>query len=453
MSIELRGALHKAVSGAACAWSLAVSHPVMAQTAPDARERFAHGLELAQKGELESAAVEFEAAYRISPNFAVLYNLGQAYLALGKAVEAVNAFEEYLKLGGSKIDSARRSYVQELVRTARRRIGTVKFEIAPNDAELFIDGSKRDASQALPLLAGVHGVTVTSASHQPFVGRVDVKGDDEQVVRLALDALPAPERVLESRGWVALACSVPATHLLVDGVERAGAAPESLSLGVGQHEIAWVREGYAGPSRRVEVSSDELAHATCSLRPLAKLSLADSGYLTLRVDQPHAKVQIDDVSARMTEKLPRGTHRIRVHHDGFEDFWGSVTVEPGATKTIDVHLRPTAVHAEELRRAARARRNWSYVIGGAGLAFAGVGTALYVDDTSRYDDWRRDSDSLSAAIAAQQWSPSLNRRANDLQSRAAALERRDDIALGLSAVGGALIAYAVGTWIAAHSPP
>lgn len=453
MSIELRGALYMAVGGAACVWSLAVSRPATAQTASDARERFAHGLELAQKGQLESAAVEFEAAYRISPNFAVLYNLGQAYLALGKAVEAVNAFEQYLKLGAGKIAPARQSYVEELVRTARRRIGTVKFELAPNDAELFIDGSKRDASQALPLLAGVHGVTVTSVGHQPFVGRVDVKGSDEQVVRLTLDALPAPECLLENKGLIALACSVPATHLLVDGVEQTGAPPESLSLPVGQHEIAWVREGYAGAPQRVEVSTDQLAHATCSLRPLAKLSLAESGYLMLHVDPPHGQVQIDDISARMTEKLPRGVHRIRVHHEGFEDFQASVTVEPGATKTVDVRLRPTAVHAEELRRAARARRNWSYVIGGAGLAFAGVGTALLVDDTSRYDEWRRDRDSLSAAIAAEQWSPTLNRRANELQSRAATIQRRDDIALGLSAVGGALIAYAVGAWLAAHSPP
>ena len=57
----------------------------------EARAHYARGLELAGQNGYEGALREFNAAYAISPQFAVLFNIGQAHIALGHTVEAIEA--------------------------------------------------------------------------------------------------------------------------------------------------------------------------------------------------------------------------------------------------------------------------------------------------------------------------------------------------------------------------
>ena len=53
----------------------------------EARAHYAKGLELASQNGYEGALREFNTAYAISPQFAVLFNIGQAHIALGHTVE------------------------------------------------------------------------------------------------------------------------------------------------------------------------------------------------------------------------------------------------------------------------------------------------------------------------------------------------------------------------------
>jgi iron complex outermembrane receptor protein len=63
----------------------------------EARAHFDQGVELAARGEFERALAEFEAAHRNSPNFAVLYNIGQAHIELGHPLFAIAALEHRLE--------------------------------------------------------------------------------------------------------------------------------------------------------------------------------------------------------------------------------------------------------------------------------------------------------------------------------------------------------------------
>ncbi|HEX6275451.1 MAG TPA: tetratricopeptide repeat protein, partial [Polyangiaceae bacterium] len=105
-----------------------------------AREHFQTGLALVRKGYIEQAVEAFENAYRTSPRYAVLYNLGQAYAMLGRSTEAVQAFERYLNEGGNKIAPARRDEVLDLIEQQKARSGRAEFDIHPAGAETFIDG-------------------------------------------------------------------------------------------------------------------------------------------------------------------------------------------------------------------------------------------------------------------------------------------------------------------------
>src|SRR5437667_2669164 len=78
----------------------------------EARAHYSKGLDLAGQNGYEGALREFNAAYAISPQFAVLYNIGQAHIALGHTPEAIEALTHYLRDGGERILPERRAQVE-----------------------------------------------------------------------------------------------------------------------------------------------------------------------------------------------------------------------------------------------------------------------------------------------------------------------------------------------------
>src|SRR6478609_5613259 len=74
--------------------------PREAEGQHQARALFQAGLSHAQQGDLLTALAEFEEAYRAQPHFSVLYNIAQTRSALGRPVEANEAFRRYLSDGG-----------------------------------------------------------------------------------------------------------------------------------------------------------------------------------------------------------------------------------------------------------------------------------------------------------------------------------------------------------------
>ncbi len=102
--------------------------PARAQ-APDAgddraraRQLFAEGLALVDRGDFAGAIVAFKEAYASKPASAVLWNIGQAYVALDRPAEAIAALERYLREGGDEIDPSRRAAVVEQIARQRARL-------------------------------------------------------------------------------------------------------------------------------------------------------------------------------------------------------------------------------------------------------------------------------------------------------------------------------------------
>jgi len=90
--------------------------PRAARSAEDPRAEasahYARGIELAEQALYATALAQFKAAYDKSPHFAVLYNIGQAQIALGRPVEAIEALSRYLRGGADQVPLSRREQVQ-----------------------------------------------------------------------------------------------------------------------------------------------------------------------------------------------------------------------------------------------------------------------------------------------------------------------------------------------------
>jgi tetratricopeptide (TPR) repeat protein len=84
-----------------------------------AASHFKQGVRFKKAGQHEQAAYAFEQALDLFSNYKIYYSLAGSLIAIGRAEKALNAYESYLKEGGSKIDGAKRSEVTREVERLR----------------------------------------------------------------------------------------------------------------------------------------------------------------------------------------------------------------------------------------------------------------------------------------------------------------------------------------------
>ena len=94
-----------------------------------AREHFTRGVALAKSRAFAEALGEFQQAYQAAPHFAVLYNIGQAQLALGESANGVATLQRYLAGGGASIEAQRRAEVEAII--ARQGEASASTAVGP----------------------------------------------------------------------------------------------------------------------------------------------------------------------------------------------------------------------------------------------------------------------------------------------------------------------------------
>jgi hypothetical protein len=219
----------------------AVATDDQARAKAEALVHFEKGVRLGESGSYREAAAEFERAYRLSPHYAVLYNLGQAYMALGQPVEAVEALQRYLTEGASQVPAARRSEVQAALKQQRARIGSVAIDANVDGAVLLVDGATVGRSplpSPVRVARGEHQVSAVLDGYRATPRTITVSGDGAWVAMvleraLASDPGVAPGNIRSGSpagtpppAGVALAAPAPSASA---SSRPPGAAPEAPS--------------------------------------------------------------------------------------------------------------------------------------------------------------------------------------------------------------------------------
>ena len=163
-----------------------------------AHEHYEKGLAAFDDERFQEAADEFEAAYRSSPAFAVLYNIGRVNVALGRSVEAVQAFEMYLAQGAEAVPPDRRKEVAAEIERQRARIGAVNIRTVPAFAEVRVDGKlvgKTPLAEPVLVTAGTHTIEALVSGYTPQVRELKVEGLARIELDLRLDPVSGPDAV------------------------------------------------------------------------------------------------------------------------------------------------------------------------------------------------------------------------------------------------------------------
>jgi tetratricopeptide (TPR) repeat protein len=164
-----------------------------------ARGYYARGLDLAGQGAYEAALAEFKEAYRISPHFAVLYNIGQAEVALGRPLGAIESLSKYLRDGQEQVPHARRQQVEAQIALLESLFAELTITTDRTGTLISVDGrevGRTPLYQPIRLTAGTHKISAVFGGGPRVNRSITIGQGDRQALSLEMPASAAEERTI-----------------------------------------------------------------------------------------------------------------------------------------------------------------------------------------------------------------------------------------------------------------
>lgn len=396
-----------------------------------ARDRFQRGYALASEGDYEAAIVEFEAAYATSPNFSVLFNLGQAYGAAGHAVEASHNLEKYLELGGSGIAPDQREKVRRLIVYYRRRVGRLELHVAPDGATAMLDGKELGRAPftvPIEVTAGLHGLSLSFPGYESVQTSILIAGQQTTLSNVELSRHQEPASLQ-------IDCALGDVLVTLDN-RAVGSTPlpALLRIGPGEHDLQLSRAGYRSTQQRLALAAGQVQRVACALES----DPSAAGAATLHVVHPRGTGVRADGRPFSGGRLPAGRHLLEVAGPGYEAVRRTVTLVRDTVSTVALNPHRSGPSLEdELNTRAHAQRLAALVVGGAALAAGTTAIVLALSNVSRYSDWQARDQRFLAAYSKDPASASP-KELDQLLREEDSIRNRDRLALSLGIVASTL---------------
>ena len=167
------------------------SEPVAnTQAKAKAQSLLTEGSALYEKGDYADALERFKQAYAAYDSPKLLFNIGQANRDLGRPVEALEAFEQFL-IGARDAAPETIEDAQKSVDELQKKLGRLRVECETENATISLDGKDVGVTPLTKLLwatTGRHQVTARHWNFAPAIENVDVRAGVVQPVRIVLHA-------------------------------------------------------------------------------------------------------------------------------------------------------------------------------------------------------------------------------------------------------------------------
>lgn len=380
MSTDLR------LLGAFVALALALTPGLASAQNVPAREHFDRGVRLSSEGDLRGALTEFRAAYELSQNPEVLFNLAATHENLNEYVEARDLIERYQRLAPPESVARHRADIVAALGRLSTRIGTIMLAVDVSDATVEVDGGvRREWRDGIPISVGRHRLVVTAPGRETFRFDVDVTGGQRVAVAASLP---------RARSTLQVVCDLTGASIRVDGHEVARAPVESpLAVGEGRHVVEVVHPGYETFRTEVEATGAG-ARVAATMRWSDPVPESEGAHLVLRASEPGAHATLDGRRVPMdgSQTVPPGRHALRVERENFLPVARPVDLVTGAPTRLDLRLEPTPAHRAAVEGQSRRMRTLGWVgvaAGGAmlvgGAIWMGIAVPQYTGSVDAYN--------------------------------------------------------------------
>lgn len=164
----------------------------------EARSAFREGTEAAEKERWADSERAFRKAYGLSHAPSALFNQAVALRALGRHVEARNAFDSLLAGQGPELSPDLQKSTEELRAESASRVAVLNLTgltLSPHrirvDGKPVVDTLKRPL--AIELDEGVHSVEIALAGHETWLTTQEILPSEQRSLAVVLKARREPE--------------------------------------------------------------------------------------------------------------------------------------------------------------------------------------------------------------------------------------------------------------------
>ncbi len=322
-----------AVSVPRTAWAQ-VRKPIRDSLPLEARGHWDAGVALAQRKNWDGARSSFKAAYDVSKNPRVLFNLAVSEKELGRFAAALDYFKRELAEGKGQLSPDEESEIKAAIAGLEKFVAHVTIDVSEKDAEVFINDDKVDSSK-LPGPVTVQIGTLRIRAVKPGFAEasqsISPAGGDKANVTLKLQPLVKTSRVNIS------VVGPPNAIVKIDGKE-VGPAPYAGQVPVtaDPHQFSAEAPGYVTTTQSALVREGEVMNLTLQLAPEQ-----EKGKLLILAKPEGATIEINGRPVGATKwegPVEARTHQIVVKKPGFYTWTHDVEVPKGGERSVSATL-------------------------------------------------------------------------------------------------------------------
>ncbi len=153
------------------------------------------GVRKLREGDYVAALELFSNAHKIYPSPKIQFNIGQTYKELGRYLDAMGAYEIFLRDAPASTSETLRKLARDNIRDLFRKIALLRVQVSVRGAQISIDGRRRGVSpldKPLRLMPGAHSMVIKKRGYVTVV--VDLQlGAGKRVLRKVTLRKPAPK--------------------------------------------------------------------------------------------------------------------------------------------------------------------------------------------------------------------------------------------------------------------
>jgi hypothetical protein len=214
------------------------------------RQFFDRGVHLYRRGDVQGALAEFQAAYRVHPNYAALENVALCQKALFRYKESKATLESLLASHAHELTAADRATVDATIRDLATHIGSIKISVTPATAEISLDDSdlpNLELAGLIELDVGEHHLHVEAEGYEPANRLLSIADGANAPVGVAL---------VPTHGFLTVLAPDEHSAIAVDGHAVAFESYRGVVL-PGRHVIQVYRTGFEPYEAIVELEAGQ----------------------------------------------------------------------------------------------------------------------------------------------------------------------------------------------------